>query len=377
LNKKIIFLSSILLVTISVSLFLFGNEKFQNELTKQIIDECKYDPQCAVKFLQDVSQSHEKETIMNTVNELIFTYSDSLMLCHIHAHHLGNFVYGYLGDVKESIELVESTDCGGSAIHSIVKSHLDSQMLSNTELEQVDFISICPDSSESPTIDRWECLHGVGHGLASIYGYDMPSAVTACQQFEDWEQVSCAKGLFMENVVRFKELGDSDFDENDLEYPCNVIDDTIAAPCYHYQPSFVNYVLDSVKQTIDFCKTVKEKFSENCFRGVGKSFAPAVIIKTSNIDVLCNTENIPHEKLTNCYKGVAMVFADNRNIPEALKFCQSIPEEFQNDCIGEVGKWIKLVNSDPDSVQKQCQLLDSEKLVETCMNSKVHGITIL
>ena len=146
MNKKILFLSLILFVTLSVSLFLFGNEKqSQNDLTKQIINECKYDPQCTMEFLQDVSQSHEKETIMNTVNELIFTYSESLMLCHINAHHLGNFVYGYLGDVKESIEFLESTDCGGSAIHSIVKSHLDSQMLSNTELEQVDFISICPD----------------------------------------------------------------------------------------------------------------------------------------------------------------------------------------------------------------------------------------
>jgi len=72
-----------------------------------------------------------------------------------------------------------------------------------------------------------------------------------------------------------------------------------------------------------------------------------------------------------------MVFADNRNIPEALNVCQSIPEEFQNDCVGEVGKWIKLVHSDPSSVQKQCQLLDSKKLVETCMNSEIHGISIL
>ena len=181
----------------------------------------------------------------------------------------------------------------------------------------------------------------------------------------------------MENVVRFKELGDSDFDENDLAYPCNIIDDAIAAPCYHYQPTFVSFVLDSAVKTIDFCKTVEEKFSENCFRGVGKAYASIVVEKIKNIDVICDTEYIPHEKVINCYKGVAMVFADNRNIPEALNVCQSIPKEFQNDCVGEVGKWIKLVNSDPDSVQKQCNLLDSKKLVETCMNSKIHGISIL
>jgi len=372
-------LSLVLFVALSVTLLLFSTDKkFQNELTKQIIDECKYDSQCTIEFLQDESKSYEKEIIMNTVNELFFTYSESLMLCHMQAHHLGNFVYGYLGNVEESLKFIESTDCGGSAVHSIVKSHLDSQvLLHNFEPEQVDFLSICPDSLKSPTIDRWECLHGVGHGLASIYGYDIPRAVTACQQFEDWEQVSCAKGLFMENVVRFAEFQDSDFDENDLAYPCNVIDDAISAPCYHYQPTFVRYVSDSAEKTTDFCKTVEEQFSEYCFRGVGRSYASVVVLETSNIDVLCNTEIIPYEKLTYCYQGVAMVFADNRNIPEALNFCQLIPEEFQNDCIGEVGKWIKLVHFEPNSIQKQCNLLDSEKLVDTCINSKIQGISIL
>ena len=365
---------SLIIAVLSVTLLL-GAEKLQNELAKQIFNKCKYDSHCAIEYLQKVSQSHDKETVMGAVHELIFTYSESVQLCHQNSHHIGNFVYGYFGNVKDAIESINATDCGGSIIHSIIQNHMDSQvLLYNTDPTQVDFLSICPGSTEYLTIDRWECIHGVGHGLASIYGYNVSTAVSACQKYDDWEQISCAKGLFMENVVRFKELHDSDFNEDNLSYPCDILDDAIAAPCYHYQPTFIDYVLDDPEKTINYCKTVEEKFSEYCFRGIGRLYSFLAVSDIKKIDLLCNTKYIPYEKLTYCYQGVAMVFADNRSIPEALTVCQSIPEEFQNDCVGEVGKWIKLVNS--DSVQ-QCQTLNSEKLVQTCMNSKIQGISIL
>ena len=373
MNKKTIIIISLSLILVILSVTLISTEKFQNKLSKQIFDKCKYDSHCAITFLQDASKSHDKEIIMNAVNELIFTYSESLPFCHKNAHHVGNFVYGYLGNVTDAIELTDPTACGGATIHGIVENYLDSQvLLYNVDPAQVD-LSICPDSLKSPTINRWECIHGLGHGLANIYGYDISNATRVCQSFEDWEQITCAKGLFMENVNRFIQFEDTDFDKNNLTYPCNKINDTMAGPCYHYQTRFINYVLKDPEKTIDFCKSVEDKFSKYCFRGIGNLYASLVVSDINKIDLLCNTKNIPYEKLTYCYQGVAMTFADNRSIPEALIVCQSIPEEFQNDCVNEVGKWIKLVNSDSE---EQCSMLNSE-LAKTCMNSKIDEISIL
>ena len=377
MNKKIIFLALIFFVIITSFLLFFTNES-KNELASQILHDCKHDSRCAIEFLQDESEFYDKETILDTIDELILVYSESENLCHQNAHHLGDFVYGYLGDVTESIEFVESTKCGGAVVHSIVKNHLDSQvLLYNFEPKQVDFLSICLDSFEYPTIDRWECLHGVGHGLASIYGYNMSNAVVACQQFEDWEQISCAKGLFMENVVRFNKSHDSDFDENDLSYPCSVIDDEITAPCYHYQPTYVGYSQPKLNNIVDYCETIEDEFSKNCFRGIGRLFASLVVSDINKINLVCDPQKFSYDKLTYCYQGVAMVFADNRNISEALDVCQFIPNEFQHDCVHEVGKWVKLVHPDFDDIQKQCSQLNSEELLKTCMDSKIYGISIL
>ncbi len=57
----------------------------------------------------------------------------------------------------------------------------------------------------SPSTNRWlrfQCVHGIGHGLTMFYAHNSAAGVGGCDLLrEHWDRESCYGGAFMENIV--------------------------------------------------------------------------------------------------------------------------------------------------------------------------------
>jgi len=354
-------------------------ENWQESFVVQIYLECDDDSRCAVKELQRlVLYKEHPNSIMKTYYDLMDHYKKRYFSCHPESHDLAEFLYGYLGDVSLALDFNDPLMCGGGNYHGIVYSHLKSQVILNDmDPQKVDISKICPnDPLNEQTIARWECIHGVGHGLTKINNFDVFPALERCEEFEkDWERVSCSKGLFMENIDNFNYYGTGTFSKEDLFFPCNKLEQELSPPCYHYQARHV-YVQNKFNFTSSFekCETAPPGFEKYCYRGLGSHMGISVK-GNPDFSKICLDAKTDFQEF--CYLGIAMKFADNRSIKEALKFCSTIPNDFQTSCYGEVGKWIKMVYDEPSERLEACLVSNNLKYFEACIKADFEKLSIL
>jgi hypothetical protein len=385
-NKRYVIITIIAaIVVISLIAFIRFNDVLSplqenityNSYAEEIIDKCGSNANCAIKSLRDLAQREEKGNMIATFNGLISKYRESNIFCHDDAHHVGMYFYAYIGNVDEPISYVDPTLCGGGAYHGIVQNYMTSQVvLGQVKPEEIIITDICPEIPANPTIKRWECLHGVGHGLSEVYNYDVLTAVLRCDDFElEWEKVSCSKGLFMENVFHYRDTGTGAFKKDDLWFPCDAVDDKYAPACYHYQVSHFYFESRDIGSIVEKCESVSEDYAKYCYRGLGKVLAPRVYSDFNRANVFCQEVKVVYQ--ADCYIGIAMIFADNRNTAEALDFCRVIPDQFKMNCYVEVGKWIMMIFNTHEGRVNECSKAKSSEYFDACMNATLEGIRIL
>lgn len=351
-------------------------EKTDSSFAPKIIKNCGNDVHCAVDELQILSKIEEKNSVLDTYYELLEYFRNENFSCHPSGHPLGEFFSGYLGNVTLAISFNDPIMCGGSIYHGIIMNFMRTKLLfNNMEPLDVEILKICPqDFDENPTITRWECIHGVGHGLTILYQYDVFSAVKRCDEFEkDWEKVSCSKGLFMENVNSFYDADIGTMDKSDHFFPCNQLEERYAPPCYHYQARHILNLNNQIyNEAFEDCKQIPDEFEKYCYRGLGNKMANHVFHYGFRFQDCSEAANYQSD----CYKGIVMLLADNRNLDEALEFCDKIPTEFKEGCFGEVGKWITMVYSDPKERVSACLKSNSEYF-GACMSVSFNNLKML
>ncbi|MEM3085233.1 MAG: hypothetical protein QXP61_09130 [Nitrososphaerales archaeon] len=265
--------------------------------------------------------------------------------------------------------------CGGALYHGIVQNYMMSRVsFAETDPDGIDIRGICPGDTATPTIGRWECIHGVGHGLTTIYNYDVVTAVQRCNDLDKWERVSCSKGLFMENMINFEKYRVGAFKKKDIFFPCNAIDESFAPSCYHYHATHIYYEKRNIKEALKECENVPEEFMNYCYRGMGRLIAYAI---STDFGLSSICKQIDDWYKADCYKGIVMVFADNRSTEEALNFCKFVPAEFKRDCYGEVGKWILMVYPTGQERAKECSKAENSEYAKLCMNADLKDLKIL
>ena len=114
--------------------------------------------------------------------------------CHQSAHHLGRMTFAEYG-AAASISVEEV--CRSGMRHGMMEQLFVTRGIANLA-EDVEVL--CP--SEIDSFSRYQCLHGVGHGVMAWTAYEIKDALKLCDLMTDESsQRSCYTGIFMENVV--------------------------------------------------------------------------------------------------------------------------------------------------------------------------------
>jgi len=212
--------------------------------------------------------------VIQTLNDITTAYDDLKYYCHGAAHHFGMFLYGLTGNITKTLEFAEKRDCGGALYHGAIETYFLTELIQNeAKKEEIQFLNICQSlADDAKKMKRVECAHGIGHGLAKVYDYEVFSGVKRCDEFpEAVERRLCYEGLFMENTVAQIESGGGTVDENDILYPCNKLDPKYSGACYYYHVSYILNKKETVNGGFEECnKVTPEDSLKFCYMGIGR-----------------------------------------------------------------------------------------------------------
>jgi hypothetical protein len=348
----------------------------------QIVDGCKDDIHCSVNAMSTLAKLEDKEKVLDIFSNIIVDY-ESKYPCHEIGHHLGMWLNAYIDDPQDALDLAQQ-QCGGSIFHGVIQNYLQIQKFKNISIKDIDIQEICSKyKDDSSFINRWQCLHGLGHGLVDIYNYDIQSAVNRCEEFEPGlEQISCSKGVFMQNTVQLVETGKGDFDENDLFYPCNVSPSKYMPTCYHYHITYMaaksGGIRIQIPDAFDICDTISpEEMIKYCYYGMGREMQSRTYLDWDRSLFLCQ-QGDRKDLYSYCIEGMLMTLVNGNTDPFAgFSFCKSLPSEYKQTCYNGLGKWITMLSSDYDERQKLCSMAENKNYVDVCMNAQTDSLKLL
>ena len=396
-KKTILFISIIVgVVLISVSA-LFGlisdNTKIQIEneniviysnqpYAPQIVKNCKNDLHCSVNAMHTLAKIEDEDKVLDVFSKLVTSY-ESKYPCHEIGHHLGMWLNAYVGDPHRALDLAKQ-QCGGSIFHGVIQNYLQIQKFENVSLNDIDIHEICIKFKvEGAFINRWQCLHGLGHGLTDIYNYDTQSAVSRCEEFEPGlEQISCSKGVFMQNVVHYTETETGDFDENDLLYPCNITESKYVPTCYHYHITYMALKSEgdgvTIPEAFDLCDEISpEEMIKYCYYGMGRQMQSRAYLDWDRALYLCQ-QGDRNDLQSYCIEGMLMTLVNGNTDPSfGFSFCKGLPFENKQTCYNGIGKWITMLSSNYDEQEKLCSMAENKNYFDVCMNAKTDSLQLL
>lgn len=324
------------------SLILFSQVSAESvSYADPIFEQCYDDDDCTIDMLYELSQNNSTQTVFRTIDELVDRYVEADFYCHPLAHHLGEFLYGYVNRDLRKASSLSDYRCASGIMHGLIENNIQIRnLLDGESIKQVDIEEPCRIVRESLGKEAQnECIHGMGHSIIKFYDYNTTQALERCNEFDDSNEIyMCNGGLFMQNIGEYVDVRGGDFNDADNYHPCNMINgtenDEAATLCYRYQ---ANYFL--IKTTYDLqnsyslCKGIKDqRYIYICFKGVASHLT-------------------------------AIHFND---LDKTQLMCLSTPVEYQEACIiGAIESLTRLVSE--QKAKEFCLRFDGH-LYETCHN---------
>ena len=283
--------------------------------------------------------TNSTDYVMATMDHLLFLYDDqSEFYCHPMAHHMGEFLFGYLeGDLRAASDLADYR-CARGMMHGILENTIQIEnMLHNQDIEDVDIKQRCDDIREylGKSAQR-ECAHGIGHSVINIYDYNTTKAVQRCNDFDIKNDiVMCNGGLFMQNMGEYAKNRGGDFSDTSLYYPCNQFEtnDAASSMCYRYQANyFLSKTSYNIEESKELCLGIDDKrYIPICMRGIASHLAKNNFADIEKTKIMC--DNYPDEYQNQCIKGSIESLTRFVSEDKAEKFCQIIDEKYTDICL--------------------------------------------
>jgi len=341
--KNILLIIIIVAVSGIFALIAINTQPAPVSYADSIFDSCYDDHECTIGMLYELSQNNSTQTVFLTLDDLIDLYVDADFYCHPSAHHIGEFLYGYVNrDLAKASELSDHR-CAAGIMHGLLENTIQVEnMLDGTPIESVDIKESCEIVNDALGDNaKSECVHGMGHSLIKIYNYNTTLALERCSEFDTWNEIyMCNGGLFMQNMAEYAEKRGGDFDKSDMYYPCNQINGTknseAATLCYRYQANYflvqANYDLQTA---YSFCSGISDsKYIPICYKGV------AAHLTKDNFDVVDKTllmcNSTPPKYQEQCVVGAIESLTRFVSDEKANQFCQKLDGNLQKACISRM-----------------------------------------
>ena len=218
---------------------------------------------------------------------------------------------------------------------------------------------------------RFQCVHGIGHGLVQSYTMNLPHALAGCDLLGNaWDSESCYGGAFMEFIVGGRgqshhvamKMGDgmAGMDHggmdhaamaadtwpafkarnpSDLLYPCSALGEKYRRACYQMQAGLIAETtgLDFAR-VASVCDTAPEQWRRACYQGIGTYVSGVTAREPTEAIHDCSLGKAQYRPF--CFVGLVKNFVDvTANSDDGIALCKRLgPLDIATSCYVAVGE---------------------------------------
>jgi hypothetical protein len=293
-------------------------------------------------------------------------------------HHIGRQSFVHYGEPAMAMSHCRDVFWSG-CYHGVLQAYLGSLAV----VESHHIVSLCPPvvGVIDFSFKRYNCLHGLGHGVTLQFHYDVLKSLAYCDFLtSEWDRESCYGGVFMENIVTFQtarqaqqthvhhghQQATSFMNAQDLLYPCSALDGKYLRSCYLMQTSailtFLNY---DFAQAFMQCERVAAEHQSTCYRSLGRDISGYTLRDSERVTQLCELGR--GDQVRQCFIGAVKDFILTDASPDpGLALCRKLDGRFKSDCYGTVGEMVVTLYSDRAQRDEACRKGEAE-YVNTCL----------
>lgn len=300
---------------------------------------------CYEGFLYPLISERGVKVAMGTLHRLGDLEASVRQNSHVYAHGVGITAGKLGGDVSATFASCTEIYQSG-CYHGVIQAYFETVH----EVDSSSVNTLCRDYAQAGG-DRWlrfQCVHGMGHGLTMFYAHNLPQALASCDLLADgWDRESCFGGAFMENVVNatnphhpasalhnehaghdmgamhhqpaFKAL-----DSTDRQYPCSIVAERYQSACYIMQSSvMLKYNGGDIAATARDCEAAPGRMKYFCHQSLGRDISPLSRNDHREAIRMCGLANDEFEPW--CHFGVVKDFvflAANPN--DGISYCRDV-----------------------------------------------------
>jgi hypothetical protein len=258
--------------------------------------------------------------------------------------------------------------------HGVIQSWLTT----GGEVDSARTASLCETIAPSGT-DNWlrfQCIHGLGHGLEMAWNWELPKALAGCDWLPStWDRDSCYGGAIMENTVvsqpgghhtsvRALEATTDDHgghgnhgaapatgpptfkmrDSTDALYPCTILGEQYLRSCYLGQGGILlSHVAWDFGRAATECDRVVETYRDVCYMSLGTNASGASTRDTRKSIEFCSKGHVDWRQW--CYVGVVKNFIDvTANPDDGIGFCREVPAgQDRERCWNAIGEQLSVL----------------------------------
>ncbi len=265
--------------------------------------------------------------------------------------------------------------------HGVVQAYLDAQGTDSTTV-----YGLCNQINSAATNAwlRFQCVHGIGHGLVSNMAMHLPKALAGCDWLvREWDATSCYGGAFMEFIVAARGQShhphkpavaaaeEQDHDGHDMSamaadsfparnradplYPCSVLAPKYQSACYGMQAGIIIEIVGA-----DFGKIAKAcdqaplGMRPACYQGVG-TYVSGYVVRNQKKAIKQCEKGSPEYRAW-CFVGVVKNLIDVTALPdEGLSFCARLTDRaLAVACYTAIGEQMGILFPNFDQREAQC-----------------------
>jgi hypothetical protein len=253
--------------------------------------------------------------------------------CHPLTHVIGRTAAESFNKVSDAYQQGDSY-CWSGYFHGVLEAFAHKIGLTNLRTQ---INSMCADLNTDGKygFDYYNCVHGIGHGLMAVTDDELFDSLGYCDGLTgDWEQQSCAGGVYMENIIADGLNHVTKYlDPEKPLYPCSGSPDKYQNSCYLMQTSYMLKINGGdFAKTFQWCRDAGA-FQDTCNQSLGRDASGRSVSdgqKTKDICMLGPSEN---EK-NNCVIGAVKDFISYfHSDVQAKAFCNLFDGKIQTDCL--------------------------------------------
>ncbi|HQR16409.1 MAG TPA: hypothetical protein PKW52_17560 [Nitrospira sp.] len=344
-------------------------------------ESCRTQPyetkmECYQQHLETVLQAEGTEGALTALEQITTQDPEALREAHPLVHHIGQQSFTRYGTAPLAMSHCRDVFWSG-CYHGVLQAFLSS--LAAVEPEHI--LPLCPISEtvSAYSFQRYNCLHGLGHGLTIQFRYDVLKSLAFCDALPgSWDRESCYGGVFMENIVTFQQArraqpvghhhheATSFLNPQDLLYPCSVLTEKYLRACYLMQTSavltFLNY---DFAQAFTQCARVEGEHRTTCYRSLGRDISGYTLRDAQQVNALCRLGQ--GDQIQQCFIGAVKDFIlTDANPDPGLALCRSLDGPFKKDCYATVGEMVVPLYDDKNKRAQACRKSE-DAYVDACL----------